>query len=353
MATVDNREQWLAERRTGLGGSDIAKILGASVWGTAVDVYLDKKGLLPPQKENMAMKLGTALEPFVADQFMEKSGLRVIEYRPTIHGTGDNAFALGNLDRIVVEPHQDIDEMVHKLSAGDLSCVESILECKTSSNHDSWVNEETGEPQVPVYYAFQVMHYMGLVPSCKRVYVCVVFLGKFKDCEMFVIERDEAKIKRLFEIEREWWQKHILGDVMPEPQSKGEVIALYPNSTADSEKRIDDESGIEKAISDYKAAKAAKDKASEELDEAECKISKFLLDKETLLSKDGTKILATFRKGSDTVRDVTDWQAVAKELNAPEEVVKKYTEFGKITRRGSRPLKVFDEPKDVKRKKVA
>ena len=36
------REEWLSARRTGIGGSDIAAILGLSPWRTPLDVYRDK-----------------------------------------------------------------------------------------------------------------------------------------------------------------------------------------------------------------------------------------------------------------------------------------------------------------------
>ena len=44
MNAVAERAAWLAERRSGIGGSDIAAILGLSPWKTAVDVWLDKTG---------------------------------------------------------------------------------------------------------------------------------------------------------------------------------------------------------------------------------------------------------------------------------------------------------------------
>ena len=38
------RTEWLLERKKGIGGSDAAKILGLSPWGTALDVWADKVG---------------------------------------------------------------------------------------------------------------------------------------------------------------------------------------------------------------------------------------------------------------------------------------------------------------------
>ena len=40
-----SREQWLEYRRLGIGGSDVAAIIGISPFRTARDVYYDKLGI--------------------------------------------------------------------------------------------------------------------------------------------------------------------------------------------------------------------------------------------------------------------------------------------------------------------
>ena len=47
----EQRESWLKERRSGIGGSDAAAILGVSPWRTALDVYSDKRGISPLNTE--------------------------------------------------------------------------------------------------------------------------------------------------------------------------------------------------------------------------------------------------------------------------------------------------------------
>ena len=39
---MDNKIEWLKERKTYIGGSDIGAILGANKYMSAMDVYLDK-----------------------------------------------------------------------------------------------------------------------------------------------------------------------------------------------------------------------------------------------------------------------------------------------------------------------
>lgn len=75
--SIDDRETWLRWRREGVGGSDVAAILGLSSWGTAFTVYLDKHGLLPDHAETDRQRLGRRLEPVLAAEFTDRTALHV------------------------------------------------------------------------------------------------------------------------------------------------------------------------------------------------------------------------------------------------------------------------------------
>ena len=47
-----SKEAFLERRRSGIGGSDIAAIIGISPWKTPRDIYLAKKGLAEPGGED-------------------------------------------------------------------------------------------------------------------------------------------------------------------------------------------------------------------------------------------------------------------------------------------------------------
>ena len=61
------RKDWLDVRKTGIGGSDVAAVLGISPWKSPLDVFLDKTGKSAPEPENDAMYWGTRLETLVAN----------------------------------------------------------------------------------------------------------------------------------------------------------------------------------------------------------------------------------------------------------------------------------------------
>ncbi|MFR4400922.1 MAG: YqaJ viral recombinase family protein, partial [Peptococcus niger] len=61
--TLDmSQEEWLEQRKKGIGGSDAGAICGLNPWKSAVEVYLDKLGELPPVEDNERMRMGVTLK---------------------------------------------------------------------------------------------------------------------------------------------------------------------------------------------------------------------------------------------------------------------------------------------------
>ena len=56
-----SREDWLAERRHSLGGSDMGAVLGLNRWSSPYSVWAEKTGRLPPKEDNEAMRQGRDL----------------------------------------------------------------------------------------------------------------------------------------------------------------------------------------------------------------------------------------------------------------------------------------------------
>lgn len=73
------REEWLDYRRLGIGGSDVAAIMGISPFATIKDLYYDKIGVKPMIDEGesnwVAKEVGHRLEDLVAMIFSKKTGL--------------------------------------------------------------------------------------------------------------------------------------------------------------------------------------------------------------------------------------------------------------------------------------
>ena len=201
------REDWLAARRNGIGGSDAAAIMGASQWASPLSVYVDKIGLAPEKETSEAMRQGTDFESYVADRFTEETGIR-----------------LRRMNRMLQHPKYpwmlaDIDRDVVGEEAG--------FEAKTTSVYNK-CDFEGGE--VPLTYQWQCQHYMA-VTGMPVWYLAVLVLGKA--FHIFRIDRDEALISSLVAAEKDFWQQHVEKRIPPFPigadSDDDAIAAIYPD----------------------------------------------------------------------------------------------------------------------------
>ncbi len=66
---------WLAQRRTGLGGSEVAAVLGVHPYHSPWQVWLDKTGRGRDTRDKRAMRRGRYFEPALAQWFADETGL--------------------------------------------------------------------------------------------------------------------------------------------------------------------------------------------------------------------------------------------------------------------------------------
>ncbi|MCA6093466.1 YqaJ viral recombinase family protein [Streptomyces sp. SCA3-4] len=184
-----DREQWLAVRRKGVGGSDVAAVLGMSKYASAYEVYLDKRGELPldrPQSAELAEAAfwGHQHEPTIASVFAERTGLGVVEGPGTIAHV-ERRWMLANLDRAVIERGE--------------STPSSLLEIKTRSAYqlDEWL---LGVPDGP---ALQTHWYLA-VTGYQHAYVAALLGGN--RLIIHRVERDEQLVEHLVELVGRFWR---------------------------------------------------------------------------------------------------------------------------------------------------
>lgn len=201
------QDDWLAQRRRSIGGSDAAGIIGLSQYATPYTVWADKTGRLPAQEDNEAIRQGRDLEEYVAGRWMEATGKTVRR---------SNAMLYNSLYPFA---HADIDRTVVGEDAG--------LECKTTStmNLRQFKNVEFPEK----YYA-QCVHYMA-VTGAARWYLAVLVFGR--GFFTFTLERDQAEIDALMGAEQNFW-KLVEQDIPPaldglEP-TENALRSIYPKS---------------------------------------------------------------------------------------------------------------------------
>ena len=314
--TAEERTNWLKERRTGIGGSEAAAVLGVSPWATPVTVWLDKTGRAAPKEETEAMRIGMELEDFVARRYCAETGRTVRRFNKMVHV----GCLLGNFDRLVVPEGEKVASHMDEVRT------DTLLECKTSSRE--WDGE------VPIYYQTQVQHYMGLEPKLAHADVACLFLGK-KHFEVFRVERDDEVIGVMQERLKCWWDRYVVADKMPPPVNEEDCKLLWARSNPG--KTVAATAEIAEKLDEYRRLKEDEKSAKEAAAKLQGDICAFLGDAEVVSGADG-KPLVTWKSAKDTSR--TDWERLCRWLYAqnhastelPAEYIAKFTE----TKPGSR-----------------
>ncbi len=203
------REEWLAYRRRGLGGSDAASVLGISPFRTGVDLYYDKLGLpVDDDGQNwVAMEMGNLLEDLVARIFAKKTGLQVHPMKLMFQHP-DHPWMLADLDRMVTLPDGST----------------AILEIKTTNYNAKSKWEYDGKPIVPPYYEAQGRHYMAVM-DLDRVYYCCLYGNNEDEVIIRHIDRDMFYEEELIALEGDFWMNHIQAKTPPPYiEDDGELI---------------------------------------------------------------------------------------------------------------------------------
>lgn len=195
---------WLRLRKTGIGGSDAGAVCGMNPYSSAMKVFQDKTAEEVEELDNEAVRIGHDLEDYVAQRFTEASGLKVRKSN-FMYRSEENPFMIADVDRLVVGE-----------DAG--------LECKTASAYsaDKWKDGD-----IPLHYIMQCYHYMA-VTGKRTWYIAAVILGK-EFVYRKIVWNDEL-IARLTEIERDFWENHVMTGVMPAPDGSkacDEVLDRY------------------------------------------------------------------------------------------------------------------------------
>lgn len=211
------RNEWLQVRRTGIGSSDAAAAVGLSPYKSQLELWLEKTGRdaelakPDPNDDSSPLYWGTLLEPIVAAHYTKRTGNRVRRVNAVLqHPDADKTWMLANIDREVV-------------GATDVQ----ILECKTAGEFGARLWKDG----VPEYVQCQVQHQLAVTGKAAAD-VCVLICGQ--EVRIHRIERDDALIARLVELERAFW--HYVETDTPPPADGSDSAAkalqcLYPYET--------------------------------------------------------------------------------------------------------------------------
>lgn len=290
-------EKQLADRKLGIGGSDVAAILGISPWKSPLDVYLEKVGEAKPSASNERMYWGQRLEGLVADEYSRRTGNKVRRRNSTIVHS-NYPWMRANIDRLVVN-------------------LDRLLECKTTGerNADQW--GEPGTDQIPDLYMAQVQHYI-VVTNREAVDVAVLIGGQ--EFRQYTVEGDREIADMLLEEENRFWHEHVLAGVPPAPRSVEEAAKLWPKHT---DRSVIADTHVADAWQQLKETQEEKKRLESEEKELKLQIQQHMGDAAVLLDRDGRKQLATWKyqqqKRLDTKALKTEHPDLAEQYEAVNE----------------------------------
>lgn len=301
--------EWHAQRRRGIGASDVPAIAGVSTWATPIDVWQQKVGLVEPTPETPLTRWGHLLEPVIADEFTATTGIKVRRLARAVHYR-DWPILFAHLDR----------------TTGD-----AILECKSSMTTKGW--GESGSTVVPDAVALQVQ--AQLAAADKELAHIAALIG-YRDFRTYAIPRDREMFGDLIlPLLREFWTL-VETESPPEPDGSDGyssfVRRLHPSDSGDERAATPEEQLIGSALAEARAEREAAEAAEKAL------IQRLQLAMRSTGKLDGPGWRVTWRQSKD--RETTNWQVIADGLlrQLPEQereaLVSLYTEV----KPGARPF---------------
>ena len=215
LASTENMpyDEWLGWRKKGIGGSDASVVCGINRYRSPIELWMDKTNQIPYQEAGEAAYWGTQLEALVKAEFTKRTGIEVNLANQLLQSE-EYPFMLANLDGECIHP-------THR---------KCVFEAKTASAYKAGEWDDA----IPDEYMLQVQHYMA-VTGYKGTYIAVLIGGN--SFRWKFIERDEALISMLIQLESAFWKQ--VQELVPPAMDGSEAAAKFlserfPNSVAKS-----------------------------------------------------------------------------------------------------------------------
>lgn len=269
-----SRVGWLRARRSGLGASETAAILGLNSYRTPLDVWLEKTGPAPDgdTELNEAAAWGNVLEDPVARATVKRHPeLGKLVPTPGLLRHPDHPWMLATLDRLLAP----------RGKRG--AAVTSALEVKTTSDMNYRLNWEEGVP--PGMVLLQVQQQLGVADLPFGWVTCLA--GGQKLAAPFRVERDDRVLEQIVTYAGNWWETHIVGGVRPEPtfRDHSKLAGLYPADDSLDAVPMTDE--LEAALSRWTHAKDRVKAAGEDADRAAFELQTAMGERTAIADHDG------------------------------------------------------------------
>ena len=254
--TYNTRGEWLEARKRGLGGTDIAAILGASKWSSPWRVWAEKNGHEFEREEREAMSLGRKLEVFVAQEWADRAEryIRPMSNAAIVHP--DHEWARFSPDALVAADDYTPDGLCG-FEPG------AIYEGKISAGYGSEWGPD-GSPcvagNVPEAYRIQLAWNLAVSGLPRGVLVCLYRGTSIREYWMDV---DPELSDRLLSFAGEWWERHVVRGEMPEVDASADCSTALTLDAGEPEGETGIDAQLLGALTVYDAARDEEAAAAE------------------------------------------------------------------------------------------
>lgn len=285
-----SRTEFLARRRSGIGGSDIAAICGLSPWRTAVDVYIDKTAEMPAEVDSMPVGAGSQLwwgsqlEATIGRAYALATGRRIRRCNVQLSHP-EMPHLIGNVDFLCFCE----DGRTPWTRSKGVRTTRAVEIKNVRYPSEQWGPD--GSDEIPAYYQAQVQWYMGLMPTVEVVDLCALFGGS--ELRIYHIFRDDDVIGGLQTIGDRYWRDHVEQKNPPEAVTIDDVKRLFPAPAA---KKIEATEEIRDAVDRLLRLQRVRLDLTAEEQILKDRIAVYMADAEILT--DGERVLATFKTES-------------------------------------------------------
>lgn len=280
---MKDRQAFLEERQTGIGGSDVHHLLNEKPWGCSRLLWYEKTDY-PPDYERVetdAMKRGTRLEEIAAEVYQEETGRNF--RRQGIKRKKGTPFLFVHMDRQLFTTAQHLEVS----TATSVANGPGVLEIKVPGQYAFRNIQRDG---LPTAYYLQ-LQFSLLVTGYNWGSFAIFWADGWK-LLWWDVERDQKLVDTLEENAILFWEENIQGDQIPprlEPNDprcgrcpyrgscQGEKLkALIKDS---KEARIETDFSIREAVETYQKMKDLKAEASALYDTAQADLKTLLGDR--------------------------------------------------------------------------
>lgn len=194
---MGSRDEWLEQRRTGIGGSDAAASIGQSPHMTRLELFHVKRGtpIASRDMDEERTSFGAAMEGVIAAQYAKRFEVR-LRRRHVILRHPKHPWMIANVDRVIEGQRKGVE----------IKNVDGIA----YRFNDEWGSP--GSDQIPTSYLLQVAHYQAVLNYDDFDLACCVGGNKLV---VYHVHRDPELEEMLIEGEHEFWQ-HVEKNEPPE-----------------------------------------------------------------------------------------------------------------------------------------